>query len=136
MSREPNAQLIAVMDEAKVSNKGLAKRMQDAAAQRGITLGTTHVSVKRWREGAGIQPQAAAIMADVLSVKLGRRVSPGDLASSISRGRPPLSRSATQARCPMHCPRWAVSPTSAPTPLPPIGSWSRTVISVQRCCPG
>ncbi|MFD8223400.1 sporulation protein [Streptomyces massasporeus] len=79
MSREPNAQLIAVMDEAKVSNKGLAKRMQDAAAQRGITLGTTHVSVKRWREGAGIQPQAAAIMADVLSVKLGRRVSPGDL---------------------------------------------------------
>ncbi|MFB8244754.1 sporulation protein [Streptomyces sp. NPDC055952] len=79
MSREPNAQLIAVMDEAKVSNKGLAKRMKDAAAQRGISLGTTHVSVQRWRDGAGIQPQTAALMADVLSAKLGRRITPGDL---------------------------------------------------------
>ncbi|MFE1842672.1 sporulation protein [Streptomyces sp. NPDC059515] len=79
MSREPNAQLIAVMDEAKVSNKGLAKRMQDTAAQRGVNLGTTHVSVKRWREGSGIQPQTAAIMAEVLSTKLGRHITPGDL---------------------------------------------------------
>ncbi|MEU2910478.1 sporulation protein [Streptomyces massasporeus] len=79
MSREPNAQLIAVMDEAKVSNKGLAKRMKDAASQRGISLGTTHVSVQRWRDGAGIQPQTAALMADVLSTKLGRRITPGDL---------------------------------------------------------
>ncbi|MFH9987173.1 sporulation protein [Streptomyces luteogriseus] len=79
MSREPNAQLVAVMTEAGVSNKGLAKRMKDAAAQRGIRLGTTHVSVQRWRDGAGIQPQTAAIMADVLSSKLGHRVTPGDL---------------------------------------------------------
>jgi hypothetical protein len=79
MSREPNAHLIAVMTEAGVSNKGLAKRMKDAAAQRGIRLGTTHVSVQRWRDGAGIQPQTAAIMADVLSSKLGHRVTPGDL---------------------------------------------------------
>ncbi|MFI1435776.1 sporulation protein [Streptomyces lydicus] len=79
MNREPNAQLIAVMDEAKVSNKGLAKRMKDAAEQRGASLGTTHVSVQRWRDGAGIQPGTAAIMADVLSAKLNRRITPGDL---------------------------------------------------------
>ncbi|MFF8192163.1 sporulation protein [Streptomyces bobili] len=79
MSREPNAQLAAVMDEAQVSNKGLARRMKDAAARRGITLGTTHVSVQRWRDGAGIQPQTATIMADALSEKLGRRISPGEL---------------------------------------------------------
>jgi len=79
MSREPNAQLIAVMAEAKVSNKGLAKRMQDAAGRRGTSLGTTHVAVQRWRDGAGIQPQTAAIMADVLSAKLSRRITPGDL---------------------------------------------------------
>ncbi|MET8131454.1 sporulation protein [Streptomyces sp. NPDC005251] len=79
MSREPNARLIAVMDEANVSNKGLAKRMQDAAAQHGTSLGTTHVAVQRWRDGAGIQPQTAAIMADVIGAKLGRRISPGDL---------------------------------------------------------
>ncbi|BDM67311.1 hypothetical protein HEK616_07980 [Streptomyces nigrescens] len=79
MNREPNAQLIAAMDEAKVSNKGLAKRMKDAAEQRGTSLGTTHVSVQRWRDGAGIQPSTAAIMADVLSAKLNRRITPGDL---------------------------------------------------------
>ncbi|WP_393098982.1 sporulation protein [Streptomyces sp. LN325] len=79
MSREPNAQLITVMDEANVSNKGLARRMQDAAAQHGTSLGTTHVAVQRWRDGAGIQPRTAAIMADVLGAKLGRRISPGDL---------------------------------------------------------
>ncbi|MER5843642.1 sporulation protein [Streptomyces prasinus] len=79
MSREPNAQLIAVMEQAKVSNKGLAKRMKDTAAARGINLGTTHVSVQRWRDGTGIQPQTAAIMADVLSTKLGHRITPGDL---------------------------------------------------------
>ncbi|MBL1094193.1 MULTISPECIES: sporulation protein [Streptomyces] len=79
MNREPNAQLIAAMDEAKVSNKGLAKRMKDAAERRGTSLGTTHVSVQRWRDGAGIQPSTAAIMADVLSAKLNRRITPGDL---------------------------------------------------------
>ncbi|MFC9059342.1 sporulation protein [Streptomyces sp. NPDC057074] len=79
MSREPNAQLIAVMNEAQVSNKGLAKRMKDASTQRGVRLGTTHVAVQRWRDGAGIQPQTAAIMADVLSAKLNRRITPGDL---------------------------------------------------------
>ncbi|MER5916317.1 sporulation protein [Streptomyces sp. NPDC001982] len=79
MSREPNAQLIAVMSEAKISNKGLAKRMTDEADRRGVELGTTHVSVQRWRNGSSIRPQTAAIMAHVLSAKLGRRVTPGDL---------------------------------------------------------
>ncbi|MFF0592882.1 sporulation protein [Streptomyces antibioticus] len=79
MKREPNAHLIAAMTQAQVSNKGLARRMKDAAAQRGISLGTTHIAVQRWRDGSGIRPETAAIMATVLSAKLGRRVSPGDL---------------------------------------------------------
>ncbi|UXY27560.1 sporulation protein [Streptomyces sp. HUAS TT20] len=81
MSREPNAQLIAVMDEAKVSHKGLAKRMAEEANRRGLEqgAGTTHISVGRWRAGAGIRPETAALMADVLSAKLGRRITPGDL---------------------------------------------------------
>ena len=79
MSREPNAKLIAIMEEAKVSNKGLAKRMQETAAQRGLDLGTTHVAVQRWRNGTGIRPQAAVVMADVLGAKLGRRITPADL---------------------------------------------------------
>ncbi|WP_217549062.1 tetratricopeptide repeat protein [Streptomyces sp. GbtcB6] len=79
MSREPNAQLISLMDEAGFSNKGLAKRMRDLAQQRGSALGTTHVAVQRWRDGAGIRAEAAAIMADVFGSKLGRRITPGDL---------------------------------------------------------
>ncbi|MGW1051534.1 sporulation protein [Streptomyces sp. NPDC002521] len=81
MSREPNAQLIAVMSEAKMSNKGLAKRMAEEATRRGLDqgAGTTHISVGRWRAGAGIRPETAALMADVLSAKLGRRITPGDL---------------------------------------------------------
>ncbi|MFI9646135.1 sporulation protein [Streptomyces sp. NPDC052040] len=79
MSREPNAQLIAVMSEAKVSNKGLAKRMTDEADRRGIELGTTHVAVQRWRSGSSIRPQTAGIMADVLTAVLGRKVTPGNL---------------------------------------------------------
>ncbi|MGI3202565.1 sporulation protein [Streptomyces sp. GLT-R25] len=79
MSREPNAQLISLMAEAEVSNKGLAKRMRDLAQRRGIDLRTTHVAVQRWRDGTGIRPQASMIMADVFSTKLGRRIAPGDL---------------------------------------------------------
>ncbi|WBB59363.1 sporulation protein [Streptomyces sp. WMMC500] len=79
MNREPNAQLIALMYEAGVSSKGLAKRMRDHAVHQGRSLGTTHVSVQRWRDGGGIQPQAAADMAQVLSAKLKPRVSLSDL---------------------------------------------------------
>ncbi|WP_414168960.1 sporulation protein [Streptoverticillium reticulum] len=79
MSREPNTHLISLMAEANVSNKGLAKRMRDVAAQRGEHLGTTHVAVQRWRSGAGIQPKTAVVMAAALSVKLQRRITPADL---------------------------------------------------------
>ncbi|MFI6286457.1 sporulation protein [Streptomyces sp. NPDC051018] len=79
MSREPNAQLISLMNEAGVTNKGLAKRMCDLAQQRGQQLGTTHVAVQRWRNGSGIQPQTAEILADVLGAKVGRRLTPADL---------------------------------------------------------
>ncbi|GLF95219.1 sporulation protein [Streptomyces yaizuensis] len=75
----PNELLISLMTEAGASNKGLAKRMRDLAHQRGAVLGTTHVSVKRWSAGAGIQPQTAAILRDVLSDQLGRRLTLADL---------------------------------------------------------
>ncbi|MER6051101.1 sporulation protein [Streptomyces sp. NPDC001793] len=91
MNREPNAQLIAVMDEAQVSNKGLAKRLRDAAEQRGMNLGTSHVGVQRWRDGAGIKPETAALMAEVLSTKLNRRITPSDLGffSQLTPATPP-----------------------------------------------
>ncbi|SOD62099.1 hypothetical protein SAMN06297387_104269 [Streptomyces zhaozhouensis] len=91
MAREPNHRLAALMREAGVSNKGLAKRVQDVARQRGIHLGTTHVAVQRWLNGSGIQPQTAAFLASALGEKLRRRLSPADL------GFPALSTAPTPA---------------------------------------
>ncbi|URN12675.1 sporulation protein [Streptomyces radiopugnans] len=82
MRREPNHRLAAVMAEAKASNKGLARRVKDIAARRGVHLGTTHVSVQRWLDGGGIQPQTAAFLAEALSEKLGRKITPSDLGFS------------------------------------------------------
>lgn len=79
MSREPNHRLAAVMAEAGATNKGLARRVRDVAAQHGAHLGTTHVAVQRWLDGNGIQPETAAYVAEALSGKLGRRVTPVDL---------------------------------------------------------
>ncbi|MBW1601912.1 sporulation protein [Streptomyces sp. JJ66] len=79
MNKEPNRALAAVMAEAGVSNKGLARRVQDVACRRGVHVGTTHVAVQRWLDGNGIQPQTAAFLAEALSEKLKRRISPADI---------------------------------------------------------
>ncbi|MEU8918554.1 sporulation protein [Streptomyces nigrescens] len=79
MSREPNHRLAGVMAEAGASNKGLAKRVREVAERHGEHLGTTHVAVQRWLDGRGIQRQTAVYVAEALSHKLRRRVTPGDL---------------------------------------------------------
>ncbi|NJQ00562.1 sporulation protein [Streptomyces zingiberis] len=79
MSRERNHRLAAVMAEAGASNKGLARRVRDIAALRGVHVGTTHVAVQRWLDGGGIQPQTAVFLADALSEKTGRRITPTDI---------------------------------------------------------
>ncbi|WP_406421671.1 sporulation protein [Streptomyces sp. NBC_00873] len=79
MSKEPNHQLAAVMAEAGASNKGLAKRVREVAQRHGEHLGTTHVAVQRWLDGSGIQRQTAAFVAEALSDKLRRRITPKDL---------------------------------------------------------
>ena len=79
MGKEPNHRLAALMAEAGVSNKGLARRVQDVARRRGAHVGTTHVAVQRWRDGSGIQSETAGFLAEALSEKLRRRVTPADL---------------------------------------------------------
>ncbi|MGX1972321.1 sporulation protein [Streptomyces kronopolitis] len=79
MSKEPNRKLAAVMAEAGASNKGLAKRVREVAQRHGEHLGTTHVAVQRWLGGSGIQRQTAVFVAEALSDKLRRRVTPQDL---------------------------------------------------------
>ncbi|MFE1766624.1 sporulation protein [Streptomyces angustmyceticus] len=79
MSREPNRRLAAVMAEAGASNKGLAKRVREVAERHGESVGTTHVAVQRWLDGGGIQRQTALFVAEALTDKMRRRVTPEDL---------------------------------------------------------
>jgi hypothetical protein len=79
MDREPNHRLAMLMAEAGASNKGLARRVRDVAKRHGVRVGTTHVSVQRWLDGAGIQADNAAYVAEALGAKLGRRITTSDL---------------------------------------------------------
>ena len=78
MSREqrgPNEKLGAVLALAGISNAGLARRVNDLGAQRGLTLRYDKTSVARW-VSKGMVPQGAAPhhIAAAIGQKLGRPV--------------------------------------------------------------
>ncbi|GAA4796189.1 MFS transporter [Streptomyces sanyensis] len=73
--REPNDKLGAVLALAGISNAGLARRVNDLGAQRGLTLRYDKTSVARW-VSKGMVPQGAAphLIAAAIGAKLGRPV--------------------------------------------------------------
>src|SRR5919205_109999 len=76
MSREqrgPNEKLGAVLALAGISNAGLARRVNDLGAQRGLTLRYDKTPVARW-VSKGMAPQGAAphLIAAAIGQKLGR----------------------------------------------------------------
>ncbi|MFB9464478.1 MFS transporter [Streptomyces cinereospinus] len=78
MSREqrgPNEKLGTVLALAGISNAGLARRVNDLGAQRGLTLRYDKTSVARW-VSKGMVPQGAAphLIAAAIAQKLGRPV--------------------------------------------------------------
>ncbi|MFT2019557.1 MFS transporter [Streptomyces sp. 796.1] len=78
MSRElrgPNEKLGTVLALAGISNAGLARRVNDLGAQRGLTLRYDKTSVARW-VSKGMVPQGAAphLIAAAIASKLGRPV--------------------------------------------------------------
>ncbi|MFD1833139.1 sporulation protein [Streptomyces desertarenae] len=78
MSREPrgpNEKLGAVLALAGISNAGLARRVNDLGAQRGLTLRYDKTSVARW-VSKGMVPQGIAphLIAAAIGSKLGRPV--------------------------------------------------------------
>jgi hypothetical protein len=96
MSREqrgPNEKLGAVLALAGISNAGLARRVNDLGAQRGLTLRYDKTSVARW-VSKGMVPQGAAphLIAAAIGQKLGR---PVPLHRSAWRTRTPRPRSAS-----------------------------------------
>ncbi|MDJ0384291.1 sporulation protein [Streptomyces sp. G-G2] len=73
--REPNEKLGAVLALAGISNAGLARRVNDLGAQRGLTLRYDKTSVARW-VSKGMVPQGGAphLIAAAIGAKLGRPV--------------------------------------------------------------
>ncbi|MEV6109121.1 MFS transporter [Streptomyces sp. NPDC051940] len=74
-SRGPNEKLGALLALAGISNAGLARRVNDLGAQRGLTLRYDKTSVARWVT-KGMVPQGAAphLIAAAIGSKLGRPV--------------------------------------------------------------
>ena len=73
--KEENLRLRALLDEAGTSNKGLARRVVDLAAARGVAnVRCDHTSVLRWLAGEQPRPPVPELVAVVLGDALGRRV--------------------------------------------------------------
>ncbi|WP_329131667.1 transcriptional regulator [Streptomyces sp. NBC_01476] len=76
---EPNTLLDALLDEAGMSRKGLAARINQAGHARGKPMRYDHTAVIRWLSGArprGITPN---LICDILSERLGRPISLADI---------------------------------------------------------
>ncbi|MEU3458338.1 MFS transporter [Streptomyces sp. NPDC006733] len=73
--RGPNEKLGTLLALAAISNAGLARRVNDLGAQRGLTLRYDKTSVARW-VSKGMVPQGAAphLIAAAIASKLGRPV--------------------------------------------------------------
>jgi hypothetical protein len=83
MGRKPrsaNERLSALVAEAGVSHKGLARRVVKLGDARGVRgLAYDHTSVLRWLAGQEPREPVPALLADVLSDLVGRPVSVADL---------------------------------------------------------
>ena len=96
--KEENLRLRSLLDEAAMSNKGLARRVVDLAAIQGLTsVRCDHTSVLRWLVGEQPRPPVPELVAIVLSDALGRKISetemgmtpsnlPGDLGLQLPTG--------------------------------------------------
>lgn len=78
-TREPNRLLAAVMEEAGVSNKGLASRVRAEAEKAGHAVSTDHVAVRRWLNGVRPHVETIPCIAAALSAKLGRKITPAEI---------------------------------------------------------
>ncbi|MEV7968839.1 hypothetical protein AB0O34_23050 [Sphaerisporangium sp. NPDC088356] len=80
MRREPNLLLRHLVTEAAFSHKGLARRLNDLGAARGLTgLRYDHSSVLRWMGGQQPRDPVPTLLAEIFALKLGRPVTSEDL---------------------------------------------------------
>lgn len=75
----PNRAFHAELSRAGMSNKGLARRVQEEARRQGTALYTDHGTVGRWLRGQQPKAEAAGLVAAILSRELGRAITPSAL---------------------------------------------------------
>jgi hypothetical protein len=76
---EPNTLLDALLDEAGISRKGLAARVNRAGAARGKTMRYDHTAVIRWLAGARPRGIVPDLLCGILADRLGRPISLADI---------------------------------------------------------
>ena len=77
--RAPNRRLAALIAEAGFSNAGLARRVDQLGLEHGLDLRYDKTSVTRWLRGQQPRGSTPALIAEVFSRRLGRRLTAQDL---------------------------------------------------------
>ncbi|MDF9812757.1 regulator [Streptomyces sp. SPB162] len=77
--RSPNRQLATLITEAGFSNAGLARRVDQLGIEHGLDLRYDKTSVTRWLRGQQPRGTTPALIAEVFTRRLGRRLSAQDL---------------------------------------------------------
>ncbi|GHG35406.1 regulator [Streptomyces zaomyceticus] len=77
--RIPNRQLAALITEAGFSHAGLARRVDQLGLEHGLDLRYDKTSVTRWLRGQQPRGTTPALIAEVFTRRLGRRLSAQDL---------------------------------------------------------
>ncbi|MGC5342835.1 regulator [Streptomyces sp. DT24] len=77
--RTPNRQLASLIAEAGFSNAGLARRVDQLGLEHGLDLRYDKTSVTRWLRGQQPRGTTPALIAEVFTRRLGRRLSALDL---------------------------------------------------------
>src|SRR5260370_15601468 len=90
-SREPNLRLQALVDEAGFTHRGLARRVNDLGRAMGMPgRAYDHSSVIRWLKGEQPREPVSALIAEIFSMNLGRRITSSDLGFPLHKGLPDL----------------------------------------------
>ncbi|MFF0448647.1 transcriptional regulator [Streptomyces sp. NPDC004609] len=76
---QPNTLLDALLDEAGMSNAGLAARVNQAGRARGLSLRYEHTAVARWLKGQRPRGQVPDLICEVLAVRLNRALTLSDI---------------------------------------------------------
>jgi len=80
----PNERLAEALGLAGLSNKALARRVQELSARRGRPVRCDHTSVSRWLAGTMPREATASVIVEVVSDALARSISLADLGLSAS----------------------------------------------------